>query len=300
MNDRATVTAVSLLPTVFTVFLLYIAPGDLSAQPSERAADSAAVQPQRATPIFQFKERPGSSQPGSSDTRTRTPASNQPPAATRQPTAPPAQRPANDPMRFQAAPPPVRSAETHTAETPAPPGRDPAPVPQRAAADPMRFQAAPPPPAPVEAPASRSVADVPKSQAAPAPIRSSPAPRFEVRAPESRPDEVFPGPDEIIPIDQPPQFNAAELVRNVQYPEDARRDGIQGRVLVRVLINRNGSVLRRIVEYTSNHALDSAAVSAVAATKFIPAKWGGVVVSAWITVPVNFTLVPAATEQRSY
>jgi protein TonB len=148
---------------------------------------------------------------------------------------------------------------------------------------------------------SRSaVADAPKSQAAPAPIRTSPAPRFEVRAPESRPDEIHPGAEDVVSVDVPPQYNATELLRNIHYPEDARRDGITGRVLVRVLINRSGSVLRRIVEYSSNHSLDTAAVNAVAATKFIPAKSGGVAVATWITVPVTFSLEASATERRTY
>lgn len=134
--------------------------------------------------------------------------------------------------------------------------------------------------------------------AAPAPSRTTPAPRFEVRGPGATTEEVFPGPDENIPLDEPPQFNAAELVRNVHYPEDAIRDEIQGRVLVRVLVNRSGGVLRRIVEYSSNHALDTAAVNAVSATRFKPAKWKGVAVAAWITVPVNFVLTPVESEPR--
>ena len=90
----------------------------------------------------------------------------------------------------------------------------------------------------------------------------------------------------------PPTFNAAYL-RNPapRYPLAARRAGEQGTVLLRVLVAPDGVPARVELEKTSGSAhLDSAALEAVKAWRFVPARRGADAVEAWVLVPIAFRL----------
>lgn len=74
-----------------------------------------------------------------------------------------------------------------------------------------------------------------------------------------------------------------------KYPEEARRAGVEGTVVVQALIGRNGRVKdTRIVN--SIPLLDDAAVTAVRQWEFDPAKSKGKPVAVWVAVPVKFSL----------
>jgi periplasmic protein TonB len=90
----------------------------------------------------------------------------------------------------------------------------------------------------------------------------------------------------------PPLFNAAYL-RNPppRYPLAARRNGEQGTVTLRVLVDREGLPASVAIEKTSGYApLDNAAREAVRAWRFAPARRGNQAVEAWVLVPVVFRL----------
>jgi len=73
------------------------------------------------------------------------------------------------------------------------------------------------------------------------------------------------------------------------YPEWAREAGIEGRVVVEALVARDGRVLKvRVKE--GEKSLSEAAVKAVRAWKFRPARWNGRPVAAWVAVPIVFRL----------
>ena len=75
------------------------------------------------------------------------------------------------------------------------------------------------------------------------------------------------------------------------YSSFSRELGEQGRVLLRVLVASDGSV-QRVELYQSSgfERLDSAAIKAVSNWHFIPGKKGGQPVSAWVIVPIMFSL----------
>lgn len=94
----------------------------------------------------------------------------------------------------------------------------------------------------------------------------------------------------------PPLFNAAYL-RNPppRYPLAARRNGEQGTVTLRVLVDREGMPASVAVEKTSGYApLDNAAREAVRSWRFAPARRGNQAVEAWVLVPVVFRLEDAS------
>lgn len=92
-----------------------------------------------------------------------------------------------------------------------------------------------------------------------------------------------------------PSFNAAYL-RNPapRYPLVARRNGEQGTVTLRVLVNRDGLPASVDIERTSGFPpLDNAAREAVRSWRFAPARRGAQAVEAWVLVPIVFRLEDA-------
>jgi periplasmic protein TonB len=87
-----------------------------------------------------------------------------------------------------------------------------------------------------------------------------------------------------------PSYSDEDLMRRVKYPEIARRNGIEGRVIVRALIGKDGKVEKTLIDEGSNKALEEAAVAAVKETIFTSAKQNNAPVKVWIQIPVLFSL----------
>lgn len=81
------------------------------------------------------------------------------------------------------------------------------------------------------------------------------------------------------------------IVTPTFYPEFAREAGIEGRVLVHILIGKDGHVLRAELDAKIHDpALDEAALESVKQWVFTPAMANGHPVAVWDTVPFVFTL----------
>lgn len=75
------------------------------------------------------------------------------------------------------------------------------------------------------------------------------------------------------------------------YPWQARRMGIEGRVVLQVEILPNGNAGRIEIRQSSGHELlDQAAIKAVAGWRFEPARIAGTSIVAWADVPISFRL----------
>ena len=84
----------------------------------------------------------------------------------------------------------------------------------------------------------------------------------------------------------PPDLNGNALPR---YPEQARRLGWEGRVLLRIWINQQGSVTQVQVEESSGYSLlDAAAVTSVRTWRVQPAQRGGQPVAGSWLLPIRF------------
>jgi len=94
------------------------------------------------------------------------------------------------------------------------------------------------------------------------------------------------------PVVEPPSFGAAYLNNPAPaYPMQARRMGEQGKVLLKVLVSQDGKAEAVKVDTSSGHQkLDQAAIDAVKKWSFVPAKRSNQPISAYVLVPVNFTL----------
>lgn len=90
----------------------------------------------------------------------------------------------------------------------------------------------------------------------------------------------------------PPQFNADYLNNPAPpYPPLSRRLGEEGRVMLRVFVDERGLPLRVEMRSSSGHdRLDHVALETVKNWKFVPARRGDQAVSAWVLVPISFSL----------
>jgi protein TonB len=89
-----------------------------------------------------------------------------------------------------------------------------------------------------------------------------------------------------------PVFNAAYLDNQPpSYPPLSRRLGEQGRVVLRVLVDSNGSAGQVEVRASSgSERLDESARATVRRWKFVPAKRGSEPFAEWVLIPISFKL----------
>jgi len=152
------------------------------------------------------------------------------------------------------------------------------------------------PPEPV-----RAVAPVEPRPAPPAPVLALPEPQSREGASFTVESARVPEPTVAAPEQKtqiasvavtPPGLNAAYL-RNPapRYPASARRAGTQGTVTLRVQVTREGLAARVDVEKSSGSPhLDAAALEAVKAWRFVPARQGAEPVESRVLVPIVFRL----------
>jgi len=75
------------------------------------------------------------------------------------------------------------------------------------------------------------------------------------------------------------------------YPQEARRKGYEGEVILRVEVLPNGCVGQIEVKNSSGHELlDRSAFATVKQWKFVPAKKGEKTIPLWVNIPVKFQL----------
>lgn len=119
----------------------------------------------------------------------------------------------------------------------------------------------------------------------------------------TKPDnELKPGSEIIeaepyVKVEEMPVFPGGEasllkyLAENTTYPEKAKVNNVQGRIIIRFCITENGSVSRVSVLKGVDPELDAEAIRVVnSLPSFNPGKKDGKAVSVWYMVPITFTL----------
>jgi protein TonB len=105
-------------------------------------------------------------------------------------------------------------------------------------------------------------------------------------ADQSEEDEIF------IIVEQMPEMigGIASLQKHIVYPEIARIAGIEGRVIVKFIIDEKGNVVNPQVIRGIGGGCDEEAVRAVEKVKFTPGKQRGNPVKVSYTLPVVFKI----------
>jgi TonB family protein len=93
-------------------------------------------------------------------------------------------------------------------------------------------------------------------------------------------------------VDTPPEIigGMKALAKNIVYPEAAKESGIQGMVLLKVLIGTDGNPDDVSVEKSESELLNESAMNAVRAVRFKPGKIGGEAVKTQVMIPVKYKL----------
>lgn len=102
--------------------------------------------------------------------------------------------------------------------------------------------------------------------------------------------EEEPAIDEFIPVEKEPYIDLADLQRRIVYPEMARKAGIEGSVVVRVLVDKNGKPKKAVIQSSDSQMLNQAALDAVMKSTFTPAIQNGQPILCWVSIPIRFKL----------
>lgn len=115
----------------------------------------------------------------------------------------------------------------------------------------------------------------------------------ELPPPPPPPEEESGEPDIFLAYDEPPRpiGGFAAIQRNLEYPEIARKAGVEGRVIVQCVIDEKGNVVStEVVRSLGNNGCDEAAVKAIKSVKWKPAKQRDKPVPVRVAIPVVFRL----------
>ncbi|NIR49056.1 energy transducer TonB [candidate division KSB1 bacterium] len=157
-----------------------------------------------------------------------------------------------------------------------------------------QIKRAPPPPRP-SVPIPTESEDVPEDMT----IESTELDLTELPPPPEPPsDEGEYETYTFIPYDEPPTpiGGYGAILEHLKYPEMARKIGLEGKVVVGVLVDEKGNSVRTQILRDSgvNVGFEAAAEAAVMQVKWKPAKQRERPVKVWVSIPVRFSLADKA------
>jgi periplasmic protein TonB len=98
-------------------------------------------------------------------------------------------------------------------------------------------------------------------------------------------------------VDEMPAFPGGDaalskfIASNVQYPENARDNNIEGKVIIRFCVMTDGNINKISVIKSVDPELDNEAIKVVKKLPaFKPGKKAGVTVPVWYMVPISFAI----------
>jgi protein TonB len=127
--------------------------------------------------------------------------------------------------------------------------------------------------------------EVPKESTAPTGEVKVEPPKIEVK--KEIIDETF-----YVAVDMMPEPSGGieSIQKKIIYPSDARRDNVEGKVIVKVFVDEAGSVRRTEIVKGIGSGCDEAAIAAVRSSRFRPGKMNGKVVKVQLTISLVFKL----------
>ena len=111
----------------------------------------------------------------------------------------------------------------------------------------------------------------------------------EITADES-PEE--PDMNAYVAVEQEPKpLNMRDIRMSIGYPMEAREAGIEGTVVVRVLVDAEGKYVRHVVLNGAHPALEESVTNQISKLTFSPAMQEGEPVKFWVNIPFAFKLI---------
>jgi TonB family protein len=104
--------------------------------------------------------------------------------------------------------------------------------------------------------------------------------------------EQIPGPKEFVLLEKEPvPLNLDEIKQQIGYPREAKEAEIDGKVVLRILIDEQGKYVKHIVLKDPHPLLTRAVEKEIPALRFSPGEGGGKLVKTWVTIPFQFALM---------
>ena len=114
-----------------------------------------------------------------------------------------------------------------------------------------------------------------------------------VKVPEKQKERIVEDENEVfIVVEEYPEplGGMAAIISKLYYPELSRRAGIEGKVIISAIIDKEGNVINAEVFQSLFAQLDETALNAIKNTKFIPGKQRGKPVNVSMKIPIQFKL----------
>jgi TonB family protein len=105
--------------------------------------------------------------------------------------------------------------------------------------------------------------------------------------PDEAPEDQFLASADEMPS---PVGGIEDIGKRMKYPEEAKKQGIEGKVLVKLLIDEFGNPQESKIVKSVHPLLDAEARDVLMKTKFTPGKQNGKAVKVQVIVPINFRL----------
>ncbi|WP_457652947.1 energy transducer TonB [Rhodocaloribacter sp.] len=118
----------------------------------------------------------------------------------------------------------------------------------------------------------------------------------ELPPPPPPPKEEAPAVEEeaeiFVVVEEMPEIigGTAQIYKYLEYPDIARKAGLEGLVVVQIVVEPDGRPANPVVARSAGDVLDKAAVEAVMRLRFKPGKQRGVPVRVRMAIPIRFRL----------
>ncbi len=99
-------------------------------------------------------------------------------------------------------------------------------------------------------------------------------------------DEDVP-PADFVPVEKQPQVVTPNIPK---YPELAQRAGIEGRVIVKIWVDKDGKPRKAVILKSDAEIFNQPAIDAAMSTRFTPAIMNKGPVAVWVVIPFTFKL----------
>lgn len=88
----------------------------------------------------------------------------------------------------------------------------------------------------------------------------------------------------------PTPLNLAEISSQLNYPDSARANKIEGQVVIKVLLDANGNVEKLSEDISGPEVFHNEVKRVIWKLKFSPARKDGEPVKCWVSIPFRFEL----------
>lgn len=123
-------------------------------------------------------------------------------------------------------------------------------------------------------------------------VSTEPAAEQPAVAPAPPPPAAPLAPDVFAVVDEMPQIEGglAALHSEIRYPDAAKQAGIEGRVVVRFIVDKAGRVVEPTIVKSLGGGCDEEAVRAIEQLTFTPGRHNGEPANVQLTLPISFRL----------